>query len=231
MALPIFVANFARQWAIGQAQSAAGTRPELTIKITSNFDAVLKGIKDDQRAIERATQRALNVAARGMRTDTSSVLRERYRLKKRDVDQKISVTLATTSSLRATVTIKDSPLSVARFLVGQNTKPGGGAIVNIKGDRKVISHTFVQKLKSGGGDDYNVVFARTGKERYPLVAIRTIDVASASNIDAVRVRVGTMTDDRFDKEFARQMNLHARSIPAQPDMTGAKTVVFAVLKA
>ncbi len=163
----------------------------IVLDVRSNMAALVKDLDLEQKAIRKAAQRALNTAARGRRTDASRALRERYpALKKRDADDAFDLRLASPESLQAVISVRGRPFSVARFLVRQDKRPGGGVIVNIKGQRKTIRTAFVRAMKNKAGDEYNVVFVREGKSRYPIKALRTIDLPNAVNI---KVRMGCVT--------------------------------------
>ena len=177
-----------------------------TIAVTHQMDKLLREVKLEQQAIGKAATRALNTAARGLKTDTGRELRKRYpKLRAKDVNDQIQINFASGQNLRAVIAVRGRPLTVGRFMTGVVAKVGGGVKVNIKGQTKLIKHAFVANLKTKAGSDYQVVFARTGNARYPLKAIKTIDFANAANIKEVREILDTLVADRFDKEFARQI--------------------------
>lgn len=180
----------------------------LTLDLRSNLAKLAADLDLERREHRVAAQRALNAAARGRRTDASRLLRERYRgLKARDANDAFDVRLASVENLQAVITVRGRPFSVARFFVRQDMKAGGGAVVNIKGTRKTIKTAFVRNLKNKQGDDYQVVFVRKGPGRYPIEAVRTIDLPNAVNIKELAAILETQTGERFDKEFLRQLTL------------------------
>lgn len=180
----------------------------VTINLKSNFAAIAADVDLEKKSIARAAQRALNDAARKRKTGASKLLRTRYpALKVKDANDAFALNFATPARLEATVTVRGRPFSVARFFIRQDKKPGGGVVVNIKGTRKTIRTAFVAAMKNKAGDDYNVVFARTGKSRYPLQALRTIDLPNAVNIKELAEILDAQTGDNFDREFLRQLQL------------------------
>lgn len=184
----------------------------IVISVTTDMDRLLKDVKLEQAAISKAASRALNTAARGLKTDTSRELRRRYpKLKLKDLSDQINITFASGQQLRAVIAVRGRPLTVGRFMVGIDKKVGGGVRVNIKGQTKLLKHAFVANLKTKAGEDYQVVFERTGKGRYPIKAIKTIDFANAANIKEVREILDALVADRFDKEFARQVVVLSRA--------------------
>ena len=180
----------------------------LTLDLRSNLKALAADIDLEKRQHRVAAQRALNVAARGRRTDASRLLRQRYKgLKARDANDAFDVRLASVENLQAVITVRGRPFSVARFFVRQDLKAGGGAVVNIKGTRKTIRGAFVRNIKTRSGEDNQVVFIRKGPGRFPIEAIRTIDLPNAVNIKELAAILENQTGERFDKEFLRQLNL------------------------
>lgn len=183
----------------------------LVLNLRTNMDKLVADLNLEKSAHRTAALRALNEAATGRRTDAARALRDRYRnLKAKDAREAFDVRFATRNSLSAVITVRGRPFSLARFFVRQNLKKGGGAVVNIKGQRKTIKTAFVQQMKSKAGDDFNVVFVREGKNRYPLKALRTIDLPNAVNIKELREILEAQTGARFDKEFERQLLLLTR---------------------
>lgn len=183
----------------------------VAISVQSNMDRLLRDVALERQAIPKAAQRALNTAARGLKTDTSRELRRRYpKLKLKDLTDQINISFASGANLRAVISVRGRPLTVGRFQTGVDLKVGGGVRVNIKGQTKLIRHAFVANLKNKAGEDYQVVFVREGKGRMPIKAVKTIDFANAANIKEVREILDGLVVDRFDKEFARQITVLSR---------------------
>lgn len=180
----------------------------LVLNLKSNMQHLVSDLNLEKSAHRTAALRALNTAAQGRRTDAARALRERYRnLKAADARDAFDIRLASRENLSAILTVRGRPFSLARFFVRQNLKKGGGAVVNVKGQRKTVKTAFVRQMQNKAGDDYNVIFVRQGKERYPLKALRTIDLPNAVNIRELREILEQQTGARFEKEFLRQLAL------------------------
>lgn len=188
----------------------------LTLKVDSNIAKLKADIAADQKAIARAAQRGINAAARGLVTDTARIIKDRYpKLKSGEIRAMMAVNLASLQSLRATITARGRPLGLTRFVSG-STKPkkGGGITVQVKGGAAFIPHAFVAQGRDFGGDSRSrVVFIRA---KYAprskagasgLVALRTINVPDAMNVNEVRATLAQLINERFDKEFDRQIRL------------------------
>lgn len=177
------------------------------ITITTDFKNLAADVQAEAERYPVAASRALNKAARGLKTDTGRELRKRYpSLKLKDVSGATDITFSDPANLVAAVVIKGRPLSLMRFKVGVITDRGrGGVWVNVKGQRKFIPHAWVQTLKNKSGDDYQVIFVRTGKARLPVEVLKTINLPSASDIASVRAELDVLVQSRFDVEFERQV--------------------------
>jgi hypothetical protein len=175
----------------------------LGIDVRSNAKAIIAEIDGllygGQR---RAIARALNRAADGVQTDASREIRGIYKLKKATVDKAFSVKRATPDNHVAVVTVRGRPLSLAGFGARQTKK---GVTVNVKGTRKLIPGAFIQRLKDARGDEYEVVFIRQGASRYPIKALKTIDVPGVFSRDEILQAVDAAAFRRFEIELPRQI--------------------------
>lgn len=156
----------------------------------------------------RALVNALNRAADGVKTDASEEIRKTYRIKKRTVDKAFQTQRATGASLTAIVRVRGRPLSLAGFDPRTNTR-ARGVSVNVKGTRKVIRGSFLRTLRTRADEDYQVVFIREGKGRYPIKALKTVDVPGVFIMRDINAAVVTGVHQRFDKEFQRLLRYYA----------------------
>lgn len=170
----------------------------------------------ERRSHRVAAQRALNVAAKGRRTDASRALRERYPgLKAKDANAAFSVTLASPENLRAVITVRGRPFNLARFATTEVTKSnrrrGGGVWVNIKGQRKFIEGAWIKRGTNKSGDEFATLFVREkGAKRLPIRALSTIDLPNAVNILELVKILDDQSGVRFDNEFMRQLALELK---------------------
>lgn len=180
----------------------------LGISVRSNTREIVAEIDGLTRGEQRkAISRALNRAADGVVTDASSEIRKTYRIKKATVDAAFSRKSATPDSLSVLIAAKGRPLSLAGFSARQTKK---GVTVNVKGVRKLVfskggNASFIQRLKTKKGDEYEVVFARVGKTRYPIQALKTVDVPGLFTKDDVQAVVNAKAFERFEVELRRQL--------------------------
>lgn len=172
----------------------------------SQFLASAEGLRGALKT--RALVHALNRAAQGVKTDASREIRKTYRIKKAVVDRAFREQRATPSSLTAVVRVRGRPLSLAGFSPRTNRR-ARGVSVNVKGTRKVIRGAFLRTLATKKGEGYEVVFIREGKARYPLKALKTVDVPGLFVMRDIRVAVASGVEERFRKEFQRLLRHYA----------------------
>lgn len=175
----------------------------LGIDVRSNTKAHIAEIDGLLRGGQRrAIARALNRAGDGVHTDASTEIRKVYKVKKQTVDKAFSLQRATPDSLIAIVTVRGRPLSLAGFGARQTRR---GVTVNVKGARKLIPGAFIQRLKDARGDEYEVVFTRVGAARYPIKALKTIDVPGVFSREDILRAVDAAAFRRFEVELPRQL--------------------------
>ncbi len=151
-----------------------------------------------RRDMNRAASMALNRTVNGMRVDASREIRARYKVKVATVNKAFSFQRATPDSLTAVVRVRGRPLSLAGFGARQ-TK--AGVSVNVKGTRKLIRHAFIRTLRTNKGDEYDVVFVRQGKARYPIQALKTIDIPGLFILKDINDTVKRLGRARFEDEL------------------------------
>jgi hypothetical protein len=181
----------------------------LGISVRSNAKAVIAEINGLTYGGTRlATSRALNRAIGGVETDASREIRKTYRLKKATVDKSFSERRATPGALVAILVVSGRPLSLASFSPTQvkaTRRSGGGVFVNIKGTRKLVPGAFIQTLSTKKGDEYQVVFKRVGKARYPIKALKTVDIPGVFSKDEIQAVIDAAAEERFETELHRQI--------------------------
>lgn len=133
------------------------------------------------------------------------MIRKRYKVSNQAVMATIVIKYATPEHLTCMLSVRGRPLSVARFNARQVR---AGVAVSIMSSRKTIKGAFLRTLTKKAGDDtYDVVFKRTGKERLPIKAIKTVDMPGMFSREEVLLALEKAVDAKFNDEFVRQLNL------------------------
>ena len=175
----------------------------LNVSVTSNAAAIMAEIDGLTKGQQRvAIMRALNRAGDGVKTDASREIRQIYRVKKATVDKSFGISRASAERLQVVVNVSGRPLSLAGFDPKQTRK---GVSVNVKGQRKLIPHAFIRTLRTKKGDEYDVVFIRTSAGRFPIKALKTVDVPGLFGKEQILSIVNRATFERFDVELERQL--------------------------
>ena len=176
----------------------------MQLSIETNFPEVQRQL--DLLAAEvgsKATARALNRTIELARTAMSREIRDEFVLDARYVRDRLRIKRATfyagVLALQATLEAQAKPRSanVIRFGARQ---VAAGVSVKIKrgGGRKVIKNAFI-------GNKGRTVFRRVGKERLPIEAVRTIDVAQMFNTKRINAKVIDTIKARFPEVWAREL--------------------------
>lgn len=202
----------------------------MQIHIRTNVDQILAGIVEISSQIRnKATIRALNLAASKIKTEGGREVRKIYNIKLGAITRSTTITKAHQSKAnpRAAVKFSGRPISLVEFSARpvnpwnvpgrKNRKPGGGVSVKVKvgGSRRTVKHAFIATTKTG----YRGVFLREsisgapkvtgGEQQYKdrIVNLYSISLPKAVKnkivLDAVR-KVGEQT---FESELVRQVNL------------------------
>jgi len=193
----------------------------------------LKGLDEalavlDPQIIQKAAQRTIQRAAQSGKTVISSQIREKFNIKKSDLDAKIAVDLSGIRQLRARLTVYGSPLSMTRFnptqtqgdiktFVSKNfglaqsklkraARSSGVRVSIIKGKQANL-RAFIAPGKSGGGLQ---VWRRVGKARLPIRPLKVIGYASIirkpENIKAVERKIM----EQLDKEWKTNLAFYSK---------------------
>lgn len=126
----------------------------MRIDVRTNAVLIRAQVELDSKELRTATRDSLNRAADRTKTRASSLLRETYEIKKKDLDKAFHVRRATRDTLVAIVGARGYPLPVYDFKPRPGDvvrpQPGLGVSVSVKkGSRAVLKGSFVARMKSG----------------------------------------------------------------------------------
>lgn len=109
--------------------------------------------KMGERQFAKAVGFAINRVAATSKTKAGRLIRDTYKIGKKDLDRNMGVTKASFGRSKATIFAFGVPLDLRMFKPIQRKK---GVSVNIMGKRRTIPGSFMARMKSG----YYGVFAR-----------------------------------------------------------------------
>ena len=143
----------------------------LTITVdTRDAKRMLAGIKN---GLPRAMRDTLNDTAGHIRTLASKDIRDKWNVKKKDLDPRLKITKATVNRQVASVEALGEPIPLIIF--GAKKVRQGVSVALIKGQRTTIKGGFIATMQSG----HTGVFTRRYKSRrqgrpYRELPIRTV---------------------------------------------------------
>lgn len=189
----------------------------MQISISTNFPEVERMLSRMQADVrERALPSALNKTMEQGRTQMTREITGEYRVTSAYVRERLRIKRAS---------FKAGQFNVSAELVGGNGKNRSANIIAFmersvtlaqarkRGKDGTLNQLRFQVKRSGGkkiitgafiGNKGRTVFMRTGKDRLPIKAVQTIDVASMFNQKRINRRVVGVLKDRFPTIFERE---------------------------
>jgi hypothetical protein len=190
----------------------------MQISIKTNFPEVQKALGEMQKDIARtAAASALNKVVAQAKTAMAREIRSEFVIASDKVNGALSVTRASArgpesrmqASLQALRKGRRSGLNLINFIERSTT------LAQAKKRRKAgtLNMLYTQIKRSGGrkalgpafiGNKGRTVFVRVGKERLPIKALTTVDVASMFNTRRINAKVLQLIDTKFPAIFANE---------------------------
>lgn len=194
--------------------------PTVSVKVEGLKEALAMF---DPKKVKKAAASALKKVAQQARTEASSAIRERFNIKKGDVDKKIEVKEGRQdrNNLTATLYITGKGISLTYFgakerrgpkvisrkgikVLKRQPKGAQGVQVKIMKDGKIttLPHAFIATMKSG----HVGVFIRKGKGRTPIIEKRLVSIPTLFKQKTVMERVEQRINEQWPKVFQQEMN-------------------------
>ncbi len=180
----------------------------MKISISHNFLEVqrqLKRLQDD--VAKKATASALNKAVAQAKTAMSKEIRQEFVLPAKRVGKVLRISKASAMGgnfrLEASlfpVNKKGRSLNLANFAARQ-TRKGVSFKIKRSGGRITIPGSFL--INNG-----RTVMIRTGKQRLPIKALQTIDIAQMFQTKRINAKVVQVIKDRFPAIFEREAKFY-----------------------
>lgn len=182
---------------------------QITLK-RKGVNRALLGLSETQiRKAERATVRR---AAGSAKTIISSIIRDEFNIKKKDLDDKIKVNLGGLARARAELILRGRPISLVYF--GPRWKRGGKKPLSVeihRGKKTQLKRTFLARGTGGTLLVFrrlNKISTRTGRQK--LKAKKSISypsiVKKTKNSQIIYKRIL----DRLEVEWKRNINYYHR---------------------
>jgi hypothetical protein len=164
--------------------------------------AALLGV-ESKETINAAAVSALNKTAAKAKTASARQIRDAgYRLKVSDIKDNITVRKAWKSRMVASVNAKGRPIPLIDFFIRQAAE---GCIVNIKGQAKLLRHTFVATMPNG----HKGIFSRRSKSRLPIDQVFTVGIPEMFMTHKVNDQLRKQITEDFPKIFRGELSWKA----------------------
>lgn len=198
----------------------SGTRGVIFIEV-DGLKEVLQGF--DTAALRKAAKATLSDLIKMAKTEASAGIREKFNVRKGDLDPRLQVKLPTYANLTGEISIKGTPIPLVYFGAREVRKTNVGYLVQdrrsgrrqrrasgevgvtyeiTKGKKETLAKAFMAYHSGFGRVE---VFQRKGKGRYPLRTFRSITIPSMFEqprvIDAVTAKI----QNNFDARFAHHL--------------------------
>lgn len=180
----------------------------MQIVVQTNFPEIANLLNELGDGIAtQATARSLNATMAQAKTAMSKEIRAKYVLSASKVNESLKVRKASARDglfdLEASL---ESPSQRGRSLNlinfgAKQTLKGVSIKISRDGGRKLIPGAFI-------ANKGRTVFKRVGKERLPIKALQTIDVAQMFNVKKINEAVVSAINQRFPVIFERELKFY-----------------------
>lgn len=189
----------------------------MKINLTHNFPEITKQLNELHADVAaKAMASAMNKTVAQAKTAMSSEIRNVFNISAAKVGEALTVNKASAAggTLRLEASL-ESPSKRGRSLNLINFMEKKVTLAQAKKRTKAgtLNQLHVQIKKAGGkkalrtafiGNKGRTIFVRTGKERLPIKALQTIDVAGMFNTKRINAKVLEMIETKFPKVFENE---------------------------
>ena len=174
-----------------------------------NLELAQNMLKTIPNGIERAITGTINRTLSKVKTEIKNKATSEYNIKKSDIESKLSLTKATFSVLRGTITAKTPRLALSKFLNSQSKSrikvkvKKTESSKTVKGKNEYTGKPFIATMKSG----HKGIFQRKNNSRFPIKELYTIGISEmlgSENVSSYAVEKGEeYLDELLLKEVSR----------------------------
>ncbi|MBW7887439.1 MAG: phage tail protein [Bacteroidetes bacterium] len=169
-------------------------------------------LKSVEEAAMKAAVSALNKMAKRLITVMSRRLREKYDIKKRDLDANFSIQKATAKNPIAVLFVYGERISLSAFNP-KKTKIGVQVTI-VRGKPVMIKGVFVGRRKVGslGSIGSKDVFERKGKERLPIKSVAGPNIADLVRSKEITELITTTFNMDYEKLFQSEFKYYSSKV-------------------
>lgn len=199
----------------GETETERSSEIFMKLDIQTNFADVAKQIKElHEDVATKATARALNATMAQAKTAMSKEIRATFVISASKVSEslKVNKAIAKGGLFRMEASL-ESPSQRGRSInlinFGAKQVKGGVSVkISRNGSRKLIPGAFI-------GNKGRTVFKREGKDRLPIKALQTIDIAQMFNTKTINKAVIAVIQERFPIIFEREAKYYTDQFNAK----------------
>lgn len=195
----------------------------ISISINSTFPQVIARLQQLPKEVgNKAMKRALDRTMVTARKTMGDEIYKEFALKRGDINSKLKITKAKGSALEITASLfsrnpnNRRSLNLVRFVVGNRTRNRKRGQINLRIKRqaglKQIKGAFLMPSKKGGP---MFLARRTGKPRFPIESLQTIDVPQMFNTRRLNVRVVNAIEKHLGVRFEAEARFYLSRIAAR----------------
>lgn len=174
------------------------------INVTRRPDGIRLAFADLTEKINNiAAVRALNKTATTVRAEAARRIRSEYSIKTSAAKDQMAIRRATARDVRSAIVVSGRPIPLIEFSANQTKR---GVSVKIKGARKVITHAFIARMRSG----HRGVFIReiiNGKRgaRLPIRELFSLSLPTAFSQKQIIAALEQVAAARYTETLAQEV--------------------------
>jgi len=174
------------------------------VNMRKSAQSIARELGRFQQAVkDKATVRALNRALDTAQTVANQGIRNRYNIKAQAARKSMKKHRAWAGQLRAALEVGGRKIPLIEFSARWSRRQVGATVQILRaGGRKTVRGAWIGTHGSTGARQ---VFRRIGRERYPIVSLRSVSVPQAFANRAVIRAIDLAVVESFEKNFEHQL--------------------------
>lgn len=163
-----------------------------------------------RKKVPQAVVRALNKSILQTRTEISTQVRQTYNVRKADFDDSLRIRKAIGNNFFASLISYGKRIALPKFKASWSKKNAGASVEVIKGQTRMLKHTFISTMKSG----HEGVYIRRGIKRLPIRELKGPTPGQMMVARKIWTVVETMITDFFVKHLDHEVDYEVKKANA-----------------
>lgn len=205
----------------------------IEISVKHNIDEISRRLRAAQKEIEAATQRAVNVTARGANTQMIDAISSEFNLTKSYVRERLRLRKATRKGRHAFEAVlignpygrSKRAMNLIHFAQSKLTRAERSSWMRQQSGSTLRNPQLQFKIKRVGGrvyvkgafvgNDGRTVFKRRGDARLPIDPVQTVGVPQMFSTTKAQRKVQDWIKENFPRIFERELKYRMTTAAAQ----------------